>query len=262
MARLTRRQLIWGGVAGGLGASVAGVGAWELSGSDPFPEFRPRFGADGLVTNEWAFRNPHRPKAHESSDWVATSGSLFARGGLGWTGRPDTGETGPDSDTADDSAVFRLVSRRRDFGPVAVSFLVRLQPPITTARTPQKDWDGAHIWLRYHSPQESYALSFRRRDGAVVIKRKVPSHDASAVEGGDYTTVAEGRHAISYGDWHRVEAHAVNTFSGVRLRLMINGKEVLHTVDDTPGPLTTPGGVGLRVDNSELWFGDFLARMA
>lgn len=262
MAGLTRRHLIWAGAAGGLGAAVAGVGAWEMSDRDAFPEFRPRFGADGLVTNEWAFRNPHGPRAHESSDWVATSGSLFARGGLGWSGRPDAGKAGPDSRTADGSAVFRLVSRRRDFGPVAVSVNVRLQPPITTARTPRQDWDGAHVWLRYHSPQELYAFSFRRRDGAVVIKRKVPSDDAAAVEGGDYTTVAESRHAISYGDWHRVDASAVNTSSGVRLRLAVDGTEVLHTVDRTPGPLTKPGGVGLRGDNSELWFADFRARSA
>ncbi|MEU2334024.1 hypothetical protein ABZ770_07645 [Streptomyces sp. NPDC006654] len=262
MAGLTRRQLAWGGAAAGLGAAVAGIGAWEILGDDAFPDFRPRFGADGLVTNEWASRNPHGQGAHDSSDWVATSGSLFARDGLGWTGRPDAGATGPDSATADDSAVFRLVSRRRDFGAVAVSFKVRLLPPITTARTPKQDWDGAHVWLRYHSPQELYALSFRRRDGSVVIKRKVPSHDAASVDGGDYATVAEGRHAIGYGDWHRIEASAVNASSGVRLRLAVDGTEVLHTVDRTPGPLTTPGGVGLRVDNSEMWFGDFRARTA
>ncbi|MFD5815539.1 hypothetical protein [Streptomyces sp. NPDC127038] len=262
MAGLTRRQLIWFGAAAGLGAAVAGVGTWERYGNDAFPDFWPRFGADGLVTNEWAFRHPHGSGAHRSADWVATSGSLFASGGLGWTGRPDAGKTGPHSQTADDSAVFRLVSRRRDFGPVRVSFQIRIQPPITTARTPPEAWDGAHVWLRYHSPQELYALSFRRRDGTVAIKRKVPSHDSSAVEGGDYATIAEGSHGISYGDWHRVEAQAVNTFSGVRLRLVINGKEVLHTVDDAPGPLATPGGVGLRADNSELWFGDFSARRA
>lgn len=259
MARLTRRQLIWGGAGAGLGAA-AGVGAWELLGGDAFPDFRPRFGADGLVTNEWAFRNPDGSRAHTSSDWVATSGSLFASGGLGWTGRPDAGQTGPDSATANDSAVFRLVSRRRDFGPVAVSFKVRLLPPITTARTPRRDWDGGHVWLRYHSPQELYALSFRRRDGSVVIKRKVPAQDARTVDGGDYATVAEGRHSIGYGDWHRVEASAVNTSAGVRLRLAVDGTEVLRALDRTPGPLATPGGVGLRVDNCELWFDDFWAR--
>jgi hypothetical protein len=258
---LTRRRLLWGGAAAGLTATAAAAGAWELS-RDDFPDFRPHFGRDELVTNEWAFRNPHGHGAHNSADWVTTSGSLFAGNGLGWTGRPDSGETGTDSQAANDSAVFRLVSRRRDFGPVAVSLRARLLPPITTARTPKQDWDGAHVWLRYHSPQELYALSFRRRDGSVVIKRKVPAHDAAAVEGGDYATVAEGRHAISYGDWHRVEASAVNTSSGVRLRLAIDGTEVLHTVDRAPGPLTAPGGVGLRVDNSELWFGDFWARRA
>ncbi|MER5714327.1 hypothetical protein [Streptomyces sp. NPDC002132] len=262
MDGLTRRQLIRVGAAAGLGATAAGVGVWESSDDDDFPDFRPRFGAERLVTNEWAYRNPAGRGARRSSDWLATSGSLFARGGLGWTGRPDAGPTGPDSTSATDSAVFRLVSRRRDFGPVTVSFRVRLRPPVTTVRTPKQDWDGAHIWLRYHSPQELYALSFSRRDGSVVIKRKVPSHDAESVDGGGYATVAEGRHSIGYDHWHHVEATAVNTSSGVRLRLAVDGSEVLRAIDRTPGPLTAPGGVGLRVDNTELWFGDFWARKA
>ena len=65
-----------------------------------------------------------------------------------------------------------------------------------------------------------YALSFRRRDGLVVIKRKVTAKDASAVDGGGYATVAERRHTFPYRIWHRVTAGAVNTPSGtVLLRL-------------------------------------------
>ncbi|MEU0675350.1 hypothetical protein ABZ330_21135 [Streptomyces sp. NPDC006172] len=259
MEGLTRRQLLAGGAATGLGVTAGGVAAWEASGDDDFPDFRPRFVAERLVTNEWAYRNPAGRGARLSSDWLATSGSLFACGGLGWTGRPDAGQTGPDSASATDSAVFRLVSRRRDFGSVTVSFAVRLRPPTTTARTPKQDWDGAHVWLRYHSPQELYAFSFSRRDGSVVIKRKGPPHDAESADGG-YATVVEGRHSIAYDHWHHVEATAANTSSGVRLSLAVDGTEVLRATDRAPGPLTAPGGVGLRVDNTELWFGDFWAR--
>lgn len=48
--------------------------------------------------------------------------------------------------------------------------------------------------MRYHSPQELYALSFRRRDDTVAMLRKLPSTGRDAVNGGTYTTpVPEGR---------------------------------------------------------------------
>ncbi|MFJ8538275.1 hypothetical protein [Streptomyces sp. NPDC093591] len=226
----------------------------------PFDPFEPTFGKEGLVTNAFAFVHPDNPHSKRSRDWVTTSGSLFAKDGAGWTGVPDAGNTGPDSARHTESAVFRLVTRRRDFGPVEVSAWVRLEPPVTTRRTPARDWDGGHVWLRYHSPQELYALSFRRRDDVVVIKRKIPGFGPEDEDSGGYATLAEGRHALSYGAWHHVVASAVNLPSGsVRLRLDIDGKTVLTGEDRTPGPLRRPGGVGLRADNTELLFRDFRA---
>jgi hypothetical protein len=65
---------------------------------------------------------------------------------------------------------------------------------------------------------------------------------------------------MSYGNWHQVEASAVNLPSGsVLLRLAIDGKTVLTGADRSPGPLRQPGGVGLRADNTELLFRDFRA---
>jgi hypothetical protein len=255
---VSRRGLLGGTLAAGaaVGAALAVYGSW---GRHRTPPFAPRFSGEGLVTNEYAFRHPHAAGARRSKDWVVTSGSLFAAGGGGWTGAPDTGFTAADSARVTDSAVFRLVTRRRDFGAVTVTAWVRLRPPVTTPRTPAQDWDGGHLWLRYHSPQELYALSFRRRDGAVVIKRKVPAADASAVDGGDYATLAEARHAFAYDSWHRLTASAVNRVAGVRLELAIDGMTVLSCVDRTPGALRKPGGVGIRADNSELYFRDFHA---
>ncbi|QMU68171.1 hypothetical protein [Streptacidiphilus sp. P02-A3a] len=264
--------LVLGGVvvvAGGVGAAVelgggsgkGGTGGGAGSGSaDGVQPFAADFGAGGLVTNEYAYREPNSPQAHDSADWIVTSGSLFAQNGDGWTGVPDSGETGTDSARYNDSAVFRLVTRRRDFGDVAVATSVKVDPPITTKRTPASEWDGAHFWLRYHSPSELYALSFRRRDGMVVIKRKVTAHDKAAVDGGDYTTLAQASFPIPYGSWQQVAASAVNGSGGtVKLTLTINGRTALTVVDTAPGALTQPGGVGLRVDNSELWFRDFTA---
>ena len=276
----TRRGLIGGLALGGVVVAAAGVGAaLELGGSgsgtgssgggsggstsgpvDGVQPFTASFGASGLVTNEYAYREPNSPQAHDSADWIVTSGSLFAQNGDGWTGVPDSGETGTDSARYNDSAVFRLVTRRRDFGDVRAATSVKVDSPITTKRTPASEWDGAHFWLRYHSPSELYALSFRRRDGMVVIKRKITAHDKAAVDGGDYTTLAQTSFPIPYGSWQQVAASAVNGSGGtVKLTLEINGRTALTVVDSAPGPLTEPGGVGLRVDNSELWFRDFTA---
>ncbi|MEK8172153.1 hypothetical protein NKH77_31475 [Streptomyces sp. M19] len=72
----------------------------------------------GLVTNEYASRRPGAADARTDPDWLVTSGSLFARWACGWTGVPDGDSPGPDSRRHTGSAVFRLVSRRRDFGDV------------------------------------------------------------------------------------------------------------------------------------------------
>ncbi|MFF4249919.1 hypothetical protein ACFY1L_01760 [Streptomyces sp. NPDC001663] len=262
--RISRRRLVYGLIL--VVAVVIGAGTAlflksnEEGPSKPAALFEPTFGKEGLVTNAFAFLYPDNPRAKLSRDWIATSGSLFAKDGAGWTGVPDAEDTGPDSARHTESAIFRLVTRRRDFGAVTVSVWVRLDPPITTPRTPAREWDGGHIWLRYHSPQELYGVSFRRRDGAVVIKRKIPGSGTENEDNGSYATLAESTHAISYGAWHQVEASAVNLPSGsVLLRLEIDGKTVLTGEDHTPGRLTRPGGVGLRADNTELLFRDFRA---
>ncbi len=272
----SRRAVIGGlalGVAAAGTAAVAALEDWGHSAAASGPSggdgsgdggstvpFVASFPQNGLVTNEYAYRSPSSPLAHDSADWIVTSGSLFAKDGEGWTGVPDDGETGTDSAVHTDSAVFRLVTRRRDFGSVQVSTSVLVDRPITTRRTPVSDWDGGHVWLRYQSPQQLYALSFRRRDGAVVIKRKIAAHDAAAVDGGDYTTLAQTNLAMPYGSWQQVTASAVDGPAGtVLLTLGINGRTALTVVDHAPGPLLQPGGVGLRADNSELYFRDFTA---
>lgn len=238
------------------------TGGGQTGGSAaPDGVFRPVFHGDGLVTNEYAFRSPQAQDAHDDPDWVVTSGSLFTRAGCGWTGPPDGQSPGPDSTPHTGSSVFRLVTRRRDFGDSTARTEIRLQPPGTTSRTPEQDWDGAHLWLRYHSPQELYALSFRRRDGVVAIKRKTPDPAGAGAAGeqGDYVTLAEGRHVFGYQEWHTVAGTTVNQKGGVRLVLTIDGKTVLDVVDSAPERISAPGGVGIRGDNTDLDFRNFTA---
>ncbi|GAA2138245.1 hypothetical protein GCM10009760_19400 [Kitasatospora kazusensis] len=238
-----------GGTGGSAGPTAGGA-------------FHPSFGPDGLVTNEYAFRSPKAENAHNSPDWVVTSGSLFARASCGWTGVPDGQSPGPDSSPHTGSSVFRLVTRRRDFADCTVRTDIRLQPPGTTTRTSSVDWDGAHLWMRYRSPEQLYALSFRRRDGVVAIKRKTPDPNGAGAPGeqGAYVTLAEGKSAFGYREWHTVTGTATDQADGtVRLMLAIDGKTVLDVVDKAPERITGPGGVGIRGDNTDLDFRNFTA---
>ncbi|MFD6421661.1 hypothetical protein [Streptomyces sp. NPDC060198] len=225
------------------------------------------FPGSGLITNEYAHRHHGAPDARVDPDWSVTSGSLFADRGAAWSGIPDGLSPDPASRLHTGSSVLRAVTVRRDFADTAVRTRVLLRPPGTTDRTPATDWDGGHLWLRYRSPQELYALSFRRRDGLVAIKRKLllpGSAEGEGVEGEDvegvYTTLAQARCAIPYDSWHDVEAQARTTAPAtVLLRLLVDGRTVAEAVDTGPGVLTGPGGVGVRGDNTELRFSAFTA---
>ena len=81
-------------------------------------------GPDGLVATSG---QPSNDPA-----WMVTSGSLFRSDNVGWTGRPDDGQS-PDGNG---SAVFRMVSKERSFADVTVRMRLRLSDFVTTDRTP------------------------------------------------------------------------------------------------------------------------------
>src|SRR5262249_6964749 len=100
-------------------AAVAVVCAGVAGGADA-PLLGDSF-SSGLVTNEYAYWNPG--SGVDSPRWELTSGTLFSRGGRGWTGIPDAGcDPNVGSSNCTDSAVFRLTSKRYDFCDVTVSF--------------------------------------------------------------------------------------------------------------------------------------------
>ncbi|MDT9685245.1 hypothetical protein RND61_24745 [Streptomyces sp. TRM76323] len=231
-----------------------GDGPWPDPAGPGGDAFTADFPTDGLVTNEYAHRHPADPASRTHPDWTVTSGSLFGRWTFGWTGVPDDTSPGPDSATGTGSCVFRLATRRRDFADTWMRLRALVEPPVTTARTPARDWDGAHLWLRYHGPQELYALSFRRRDGTVAVKRKAPPPHDPAGEG-VYTTLASVPHPLEYGRWHRVAGLVRDTADGgVHISLHLNGLHVIDVEDPAPGRLREAGGIGLRADNTSLVF--------
>jgi hypothetical protein len=221
--------------------------------------FAPRFAQRlKLVSNDFAYFNPHNSKAIWSRDWIVTSGSLFARHGDGWTGVPDSATPNARSSNGTGSATLRVVTRRRDFRNVAVSFDLMTQGFLTTLRTPARSWDGVHVFLHYRSQHALYALAVNRRDGVVLVKKKRPGGPAN---GGTYYTIgSQVKYRPVVGHWQHVLAIITsNTNKTVTISLYIDGHQVLSRTDTGIGgdPLTTPGAVGIRGDNTKFEFRNF-----
>jgi hypothetical protein len=224
--------------------------------------FAPRFAEPmKLVTNDFAFFNPRNAKAAQSSRWIVTSGSLFARRGAGWTGIPDSATPNARSSNGTGSATFRLVTRLRGFRNVAVSFDLMTERFVTTRRTPAHSWDGVHIFLHYRSQHSLYALAVNRRDGVVLVKKKRPGGPAN---GGTYYTIGrEVKYLPPIGRWQHVLATITSGANGTTtISLYIDGRQLLKRTDTGIGgdALTAPGGVGIRGDNTEFQFKDFRVR--
>jgi hypothetical protein len=252
------RAIRWAAALTGLAAVGVVAGLLLAGGSAPllvatFPqEVR-------LITNERAYYDPHLAGIHVSSVWIVTSGSLFSAHGAGWTGVPDDVNPNVSSSNGTDSAVFRVVTRRADFGDVSVSFQLRVAGLVTTGRTPATPYDGVHVFLRYQNQRHLYVVSVYRRDGIVAVKEKVPGGPAN---GGTYYTLGEARYRMPMRTWVPVSVGIVTVGNAARINLFIGAHEVL-TAMSTPervAPILAPGRVGLRGDNSQFYFRDFTVR--
>jgi len=219
---------------------------------------------DGLITNEYATWNPNGASAVKSADWQMTSGSLFAKGGAGWTGVPDGCSSASASGSpCTASAVFRLNTARHDFGDVTVSTALKLQRLVSTSRTPAVAWDGVHVWLRYQSEESLYYASFARRDGRIVVKKKCPG---GSENGGTYYELGPGEvtgFPIAFGAVQQIAAGVrTNADGSVTITMLRDGATILSATDKGLGcaPITAPGAVGIRGDNAEFSFDDFAVR--
>jgi hypothetical protein len=213
---------------------------------------------DGLITNEYAFFDPGQSDSVVSPLWQLDSGSLFALGNTGWTGVPDDVVPNARSTNGNDSAIFRLVTKRNDFANVSVSLGLDNQGLVSTPSTPTVDWDGVHIFLRYQSEFSLYYASINRRDGTAVIKKKVPGGPDNG--GTYYELTPYVSHAVPYGTWQAVRATVKTNANGsVTIDLYAGGQLVVEGVDNGVGgpPITSPGRVGLRGDNCNFRFKDF-----
>jgi hypothetical protein len=222
--------------------------------------FGPSFpSTDRLITNEFSYWSPKNPNRTISNDWEMTSGSLFARGGNGYSGAVNNVEADALSRRGTNSAVFRLTTRQKSFGNVLVQMNLDVERLSSTSTTPRVDWDGVHIFLRYKSEFELYYASVARRDGKVVIKKKCRG---GPINGGRYYAISpEDRgQPIAYGDWMKVGASVrTNANGSVTIVLFRNGKEVVSATDSGFGcaPITQPGATGIRADNALFQFNTF-----
>jgi hypothetical protein len=212
---------------------------------------------DGLVTNEFAYWNPTHRAAVTDAMWQMGSGSLFVRDGAGWTGIPDNKAPSATSSAETNSAVFRLLTNRADLADVAVSFRLRHEGFVTTSTTPAVGWDGVHVFVRHADEENLYYVSVNRRDNTLAIKKKVSGGTSN---GGSYHTLATGRRTVRVGVWEDITATAVTNANGsVILEGFINGTRVVSAADSgTGGPVIRSGRSGIRGDNSQFSFDDFV----
>jgi hypothetical protein len=217
---------------------------------------------DGLITNEYATWNTSNADASVSPIWEMTSGSLFAQNGSGWTGKPDgCSSSSPSSEPCTASDVFRLNTKRHDFGNVTVSLDLRDNSLTSSSRTPAEDWDGVHIWLHYQSEYKLYYASFNRRDGHIVIKKKC---EGGSENGGTYYELGSGEasgYPIPFGTWQHLAASIQDNADGsVTITMWRNGAKILSAIDSGAGcaPITSAGSVGVRGDNADFNIDNFI----
>lgn len=238
---------------------------------------------DGLITNEYAHFNPGGLAAARSSDWDVTSGSLFARGGVFWTGNPDICAGGPNAGSTNctDSDVFRVNTTKSFAGDIKLSLKLKQNTDIHSSTCDPNDtcWYGAHVWLRYQNPFNLYYVSLNRADGQVVIKRKVP---CGTSDSGTYFNLSSyAHHDFIPGTWsnYAVTIHT-NADQSVTIDLydtatsttepVVSGTDHGGTNPDwsasctVPGhyssaaytPITAAGSVGIRGDYADFDFTD------
>ncbi len=202
-------------------AESASLGTGTVLFSDTFAA--PNNSTYDLITNEYATDNPgcagDSPPCVTSSSWAVTSGTLFWKNGLGWSGVSDLcgGPVGEYSQGCNNSDIFRMNSKRTDYGNVRVE--LDLDISATRPHTTSTDWDGVHILIRRVDETSLYAVSVERRDGSLAIKRKCPG---GTTNGGTYYTLAStpaGSYPYVLGKQHVAASATTHSDGSVSLAL-------------------------------------------
>lgn len=228
-----------------------------------------------LITNEFAFWNPTDPNAKISAEWEMDSGSLFSYNGRFWTGIIDTTKPNADSSNGTNSAVFRAVRKQKTYSNPTVSFMFRAKKFVATSAV--SNGEQATVFLRYQNQYNLYYATFCRKDGKVVIKKKVEGGPVQSNKGTYYTLPTVQNPNTSYlpyvfplNEDVEVKASIADDANGNTIvAVFINGQFVISGIDDNKGGLflgstkansphaatkISSGKVGLRMDNLEAEF--------
>ena len=209
---------------------------------------------DGLITNEFAYQHPDDPGAHLSQHWTATSGSLFAQGGAGWSGVPDVADqpVDPESEDRNNSARLRAITKRADFFSVTITFTLTNVGLVTTSLG-ERDIDGVHVFIRRQTEDLKYYVTVNRRDNIVVIKRKDD-------EGYEQLNSAVAFN-VPFGMPQRVRIDSWTVASrGVAFRMFVDDVLIQEALDDSEEAIPVAGAVGIRGDNCEFRIDNFEVR--
>ncbi len=213
-------------------------------------------GVDALITNEFAYWNPLHNSAIIDPDWEMTGGTLRRINKRAWTGIPDSCTPNALSVPCTNSNVFRLVTTDKTFTSVKVSFLLNVSD-IKAGN----DWNGVHVFIGYVSEESLYYASIARKDGKVVIKKKVPG---GVSNGGTYYNLSTYNIApFRLNSDARVRVEKRNNLDGsVTINAFVRGVLIASATDYLGGIDGNPilsGGVGIRGDYTNFTFDEFTA---
>lgn len=215
-------------------------------------------GADGIITNHYAFWSPDDDTAFRSARWEMESGCALRRNDTLWSGVPTANEPNKDCSNGSGSEVFRMWTKRTDFGNVAVSMKLR-NNGYAVGSQGERSWDGVKIWMRRQGASGShglYTVEVNRRQGNVMIQKKCANSDEYHILEQDRPEGA----AASVGSWETVGGSIRNQPDGsVKLTMVRHGETVLEAVDTGVGcaPITSPGRLGIRGDSTNFNVDDF-----
>lgn len=227
-------------------ACLLALVVWMVERNAPAPNdvnLMANLPSNGIVAGD--FGTPGR-----GHGWMATSGTLFVRDGMLWSGVPDPGPPSRAKGRTG-SAVLRAVSQHTGLGDVTIHVQIRLDGLTSSQAVPAQAWDGVHLFLHYHDSDNLYAVDLFRRDGSLTIKRKTSQRSGAATGPGTYTTLASTSVQQPPG-WHDFEASIADRRHGVSITLSMDGERIMTTFDRSPERLAAPGRVGLRGDNAEF----------
>jgi hypothetical protein len=229
----------------------------------------PLTGPNRIVTNEYVhWSHPGCP--YISPLWDMTSGTLMIKNQAGYTGIPTLEASSIcNSSQQTNSAIFRLNTRGSNFGNIVISTdFETIQHGGGGA--PEHSYDGVHLWARYQSEYALYAITVNRWDGVLAIKKKVPVEQAQCNNPSndgcyyDLTPQVINQKLTQSNVWHHADVTVVDDSNGIpHIKLYLDGNLVLQAEDDNVGgAVYHTGAAGVRGDNTEFYFKNFIIKSA